>query len=122
MSKIIPHQQALALIKKHIRAMETITNYDSDDDTNICKHCDVMYPSNLQPASLETIQRTFRIPSNFMMVESIADDRAHLPSKGSFTVYQEQLKAGTTMLTGMIKAAIKMKMAPPSSGGTRTES
>ncbi|KAI5675378.1 hypothetical protein M9H77_06328 [Catharanthus roseus] len=100
MSKV-DSEQALTLMKKHIRLVETIIDYDSDNDTDICGLGTVMYPSNIRPAIL-------------------VDDRAHLPSRGNFTVYQEQLKAGlrfllyplTMMLTIMMEAAIKMKMAP----------
>lgn len=48
-------RQALTLMKKHIRPMETTINYDSEDDTNICDLDIVMYPPNIRPTSLETI-------------------------------------------------------------------
>lgn len=76
-------KQAITLTKKHILAVETIINYDSNDDTDICKLGAVMYSSNICAGSLDTIRKTFRIPSNFMMVETLVDGMAHLPQEGA---------------------------------------
>ncbi|KAI5662414.1 hypothetical protein M9H77_21737 [Catharanthus roseus] len=74
-------EQAVALMKKHIHAVESIINYDynDDDDDDICKLGAVMYSSANSTANLENIQKTFRVSSDFIMVETQIDDRAHVP-------------------------------------------
>lgn len=74
-------KQAATLMKKHIRAVEPIINYESNDDADMCELGVVIYSSTIYHSSLETIQKNFRIPYDFMMVETFTDDNDHLPWK-----------------------------------------
>lgn len=61
----------------NIFAIEPIISYNSNDYADICEPEAMMYSSTIRPASLETIQKTFRIPYDFVMVETLMDDKAH---------------------------------------------
>lgn len=49
----VDYEQVMELMKKYIRVVETIINYDSDDNAYTCESRAVMYSSNICFASLK---------------------------------------------------------------------
>lgn len=86
--------QVNTLIKKHYKALEPPIQYDDVDGADICDPGATLYPSNIRIAYLINIRKTFKISPHYELVSATGDNKAHMPPRGYFTIYQEQLKEG----------------------------
>lgn len=83
---------------KRFRSLEPPIQYDDNDGADVCGSGAVLYHSNILFTNLVNFRKTFKILPQYGLVAAVREDRAHMPLRGYFTIYQEQPKAGLRFL------------------------